>query len=471
MSKPAECNLLPRTAESYPFSAADRLVEPIDLSEFGYVEKEYEISGVSHVYELPEGQQFPEIQTDKAPYCSKMLVRLPESPADFSGVVVVELLNWASKYDRTIPGWGQCYDYYLEKGIAWVGLTVRDVALEAAKRFDPVRYANLAFKNPKPEELRGEPQTCYGRCNMENENGLSWDMISQVGVLLKSGDADSPFNGYGVRYIYATGATAGDLSAYIAEFHPVHRSPENEPIFDGFLMYMTGAPGGVNQETDKNEVTDPRDKYYSEVPFIHVLTTGDMLGGGFHPDWAYMQRRPDANEPGKKLHRYELAGCGVRSAYDKHRCVCQEDVEKSKTPWKESVNYEYEYPVRYILKAATEHLICWMRDGVEPPHSPLLETEGEYPEVEYKRDAAGNQLGGIRLPYVDAPLYTFQEEGGAHRLPAETIRGLYKSKEDYLAKAIGSCLKAYSQGWILLSDAKEIILEVASQEIPELEGE
>ncbi len=469
MSEPMECRFLPRTAESYPFGAADRLVEPIDLESYGYQEKEYLIRGISHVYELPDGQQFPVIQTEKAPYCSKMLVRLPKDPEAFSGIVAVELLNWASKYDRTIPGWGQCFDYYLENGIAWVGLTVRDVALEAAKRFDNARYSDLSFENPKPEELRGEPQTCYGRCNLDNENGLIWDMISQVGVLLKSESDESPFCGYPVRRVYATGATAGDLSAYIAEFHPIHRSPDNEPIFDGFLMYMTGAPGGVNQETNKNEVTDPRDKYYSEVPFIHVLTTGDMLGGGFHPDWAFMQRRPDANEDKKKLHRYEVAGCGVRSAYDKHRCVCREDVEKSDTPWKESVSYEYEYPVRYVLKAATEHLIRWMDEGIEPPHSPLLETTGAYPDVEYVRDQAGNTMGGIRLPYVDAPLYAFQEEGGAHRLPAIVIRSLYASREDYVKKAVASCLEAYSKGWVLKADAERIILEAAMQSIPELE--
>ena len=246
MKAPNECTELPRTADSVPFSAADRLVEPINLVDYGFEEKEFLVKGFSHVYEWNEEEKQPTIQTENAPYCTKALVRLPSNPENFSGRVVVELLNWASKYDRTIPGWGQCFEYYLSRNIAWIGFSVRDVALEAAQRFDPSRYADLGFKNPKPEELRGTPATSYGKTNLENENGLIWDAISEFGILLKSDSKQNPLYGYDVKNVIITGATAGDLSAYIAGFHPMHRTSNNEPIYDGFLMYMTGAPGGVN---------------------------------------------------------------------------------------------------------------------------------------------------------------------------------------------------------------------------------
>lgn len=464
--EPEECRELPRTENSYPFGAADRLVEPIRLEEYGFEEHEYLLKGHSHVYEWKEGMRYPEVRTESAPYGTRILVRRPSVPKDFHGVVVVELMNWASKYDRTIPGWGHCFDYYLSRGIAWIGVAVRDVALEAMKRFDPIRYRELDFKNPQPPELRGEPADSYGRCNIENENGLIWDMLSQLGVLLKSDTKENPMYGFPVQKVMATGATAGDLSAYLCGIHPLHRNCKNRPIYDGFLIYMTGAPGGINQETNKNSELDERNKYYSEVPFIHVLTTGDMVGGGFHPDWAYMQRRPDADEEGKKLCRYELAGCGVRAGYDKIRCVCREDVEKSNTPWKETANYEYEYPVRYILRAATERLIEWMNDGIAPPHSPLLETERDYPDTRFLRDSVGNTLGGVRLPYVDAPLYRFQEEGGAVRLSDEEILGLYENKEKYLERVIDSCIKAYEGRWILKEDVPKIILEAVNERFP-----
>lgn len=464
---PKACKELPTDDKSYPLGAADHLVEPMDLVEYGYRENEYIIKGEANIYVWPEGQKLPSIRTPNAPYASRMLVRKPIDPKKFNGIIVVELLNWASKYDRTIPGWGHCYEYYLSRGIAWVGLTVRDVVLDVLKRFDPQRYGELSFANPLPPEKRGEPASSYGLNNIENENGLIWDMISQVGALFKSTSQENPFFGYDVDKVMATGATGGDLSAYVCGIHPLHCLANSKPVYDGFLIYMTGAPGGINQETPKNHELDERNKYYSEVPLIHVLTTGDILGGGFHPDWAFMQRRPDANEPGKKLRLYEVAGAGVRAGYDKKRAPSPDDVARAQTPWKDTVNYEYEYPVRYILKAATENLILWMRDGIAPPISPKLCTVGDYPDTQFVLDEVGNTKGGIRLPYVDVPLYKFEEEGGASRLKDEIIRKLYRDKNDYIEKVIAATIKAVNGRWILEEDAVKIIMEAINERFPE----
>lgn len=462
------CREAVRTPTSYPLSAADRLVEPICLSDYGYLEKEYILKGKSNVYEWPAGQAAPTVRTSGVPYASRMLVRMPEDTRRFNGVVVVELLNYASKYDRSIPGWGHCFDYYLEHGMIWVGLTIRDTTMAVLKQFDPERYGELDFPNPLPPEQRQEADSSYGKADRDKENGLKWDLISQVSMLLRSKREDAPLKDYAVTQIMLTGATGGDASCYLAGIHPMYCREDGGPLYDGFLIYMTGAPGCINQTTPKMSELDERDKYYSEVPFIHVLTTGDMLGGGFHPDWAYMQRRPDADEQGRKLCRYELAGCGVRAAYDKQRCCCPEDVARTNAPWKDTVNYEYEYPVRYILRAATEALILWMQKGIAPPHSPLLEVENEYPNTRFLRDEAGNTKGGVRLPYVDAPLYLFQEEGGAVRLAPEVIRKLYSSKEDYLQKVFKSTLDALEGRWILKEDAIKILMEAANEPLPEL---
>ncbi len=471
VSPPQVCRELVRTETSYPFGAADRLVEPICLTDYGYEEKEYLVKGEANVYQWPVGQDMPTVRTAGAPYGSRFLVRRPSRPETSNGIVVVELMNWASQYDRSIPGWGHCFEYYLSRGITWIGVTVRDVTLDVLQRFDPERYREVGFPNPLPPEQRGEPADSYGKNNMEHENGLIWDMLSQIGALLKSGQPENPLADLPVRKVMMTGATGGDLSAYVRAVHPLHCLEGGRPVYDGFLIYMTGAPGGINQETPKLMELDPRCKYYAEVPLMHVLTTGDMVGGGFHPDWAYMQRRPDADEEGKKLCRYEVAGCGVRAGYDKKRCVCPEDVEKSNTPWRDTVYYEYEYPVRYILRAATQCMIQWMTQGITPPHSPLLEFDGApYPKTDFVRDAAGNTQGGIRLPYVDAPLYKYREEGGAKRLPDQVIRSLYRDKKDYLEKVIASAVKAVQDRFLLPEDSVQIILEAMEERFPE-EGE
>lgn len=467
---PESCRELVRTETSWPLSAADRLVEPIDLFRYGYAEKEYAVKGFANVYEWPVGQEIPSVRTEHAPYATRILVRAPVAAEKFSGVVVVEALNYASKYDRSIPGWGHCFEYYLDRGVAWVGVTIHSNAIQALKTFDPGRYGELDFPNPLPEAERGESAGSYGKPDKNKENGLRWDMLSQLSALFRSEREDNPFAGLRVTELLMTGASGGDVTAYAAGIHPLWELPGGKPVYDGFLVYMTGAPGCINQTTPKMTELDPRAKFYSTVPCIHVLTAGDMFGGGFHPDWAFMQRRPNADEPGKKLAMYEIGGSGVRAGYDKRRANCPEDAEKTGFPWKDSVDYEYEFPVRYILRAAHEALIRWVREGVAPPRTPYLETEGEYPETRFVRDEVGNTKGGIRTPYVDAPLYLFDEEGGAKRLSPEVIRKLYASKEDYFQKAAASTLEALEGGWILKEDAVKILTEAAAEELPELLG-
>jgi hypothetical protein len=42
---------LPRTADSYPFDAANKETTPVNLSAYRYTEREYLVSGTSNVYE------------------------------------------------------------------------------------------------------------------------------------------------------------------------------------------------------------------------------------------------------------------------------------------------------------------------------------------------------------------------------------------------------------------------------------
>ena len=136
---PKTVRFVPTTEKSYPFGAASRQIEPIDLAAVGYIEEEYIIGGNANVYTWPEWQQHPSIRTKDAPYVTRILVRTPADPSKFSGNVFVELNNWAHFYDRPIAGWIQCAPYFLDSGDVWVGLTVRARCIESLKTFDPQR--------------------------------------------------------------------------------------------------------------------------------------------------------------------------------------------------------------------------------------------------------------------------------------------------------------------------------------------
>jgi hypothetical protein len=95
---------IPVTAESVPFLAADRNLEPVDLKKYGYVEEEFIVSGKASVYDWAADGTVT-VKTPGAPYGSRILVRRPAAAARFSGNVVVELLNSVRRFDWADVGY------------------------------------------------------------------------------------------------------------------------------------------------------------------------------------------------------------------------------------------------------------------------------------------------------------------------------------------------------------------------------
>jgi hypothetical protein len=104
------------TADSHPFGAADRTQVPEDLSTSGYVEEEFLAGGTANVYSWPtDGPAV--VRTADAPYTTRVLVRRPAAAEDFSGNVVVEMLNPSNLFDLNI-GWAVAHRQIVENGDA-----------------------------------------------------------------------------------------------------------------------------------------------------------------------------------------------------------------------------------------------------------------------------------------------------------------------------------------------------------------
>lgn len=302
-------------------------------------------------------------------------------------------------------------------------------------------------------------------------------MISQLGVLLKSDSPHNPLRDYQVRAVMGCGATGGDLSAYAAAVHPISRNSAGEYIYDGFLIFMTGAPGSLNQAEDKLSPVDNRCKIYSPVPLMRVYTTDDMLGTGHHPDWAAMQRRPDSDFPGEQYRSYELSGTGRVSLDQSKFSPSKEDVERAgramrnpRSAFTPSGERLAGYPLKYALNAAYDNLKKWICDGIEPPHGQPLEISGNYPDIELVLDQFGIPKGGIRTPFTDVPVAHMTP--GTVDIPStyfdkETLASLYGTGEGYLQKFIRSTLTAVMDRWILPEDAVEILMDAIKSCVPE----
>src|SRR4051812_30559600 len=189
---------LPVSATSYPFGAADHQLVPQDLRRHGYVEEEYLVSGTANVYNWPRTGP-ASVRTPNAPYTTRMLVRRPANAHRMSGNVIVEPLNPSNLFDLNI-GWALMHDQFMRHGDVWVGFTSKPVAVQALKTFDAKRYGALNWANPLP---LSDPRNCAVKDiqtivdpvdvrSRSTEDGLVWDMFSQIGALLRSRSDDNP---------------------------------------------------------------------------------------------------------------------------------------------------------------------------------------------------------------------------------------------------------------------------------------
>src|SRR6476659_6738777 len=187
---------LPVTATSYPFGAADHTLVPEDLSKVGYVEDEYLVSGKANVYTWP-GPGPAQVRTPDAPYTTRILVRRPAKASRFSGNVVVEMLNPSNQFDLNI-GWAMAHRQRVRDGARCGGSTDEAIDVLALKKIDPTRDASLSFANPLALD---DPRNCMNPVtsvdppsarSRATEDGLAWDIYSQVGALVRSRDRANP---------------------------------------------------------------------------------------------------------------------------------------------------------------------------------------------------------------------------------------------------------------------------------------
>jgi hypothetical protein len=145
--------------------------------EAGYEEQEYLLSGTANIYEYGEGRQLL-VKAANQPYTTRILVRYPHDKARFSGVINVDFLHPEIGSESV---WMLGRNYITRSGNAYIQITTSRearnpivtgppmTAVSRIRAFDPVRYAPIDFA----------------------DGGLSWDIISQVGRLIRS---DSPLN-------------------------------------------------------------------------------------------------------------------------------------------------------------------------------------------------------------------------------------------------------------------------------------
>ena len=467
---------IPATATSHAFGAAAHTLVPTNLAQYGYVEEEFLASGKANVYDWPAPGPAV-VRTADAPYTTRVLVRRPAAGQKFSGNVIVEMLNPSNLFDLNI-GWGLSGKRFMSNGDVWVGITAKPISVVSLKTFDPVRYASLSFANPLPLDDANNCARVSSDSSRSTENGLVWDMYSQLGAWLRSDDPKNPIRraaGFNLKSLYGFGysQTGGFMFTYINAIHPLDIQRNGSPIYDAYVVAVAGGNfvgvTAINQCATAPALTDPRRQFNNVgVPIIHVMSESDYIAG-------ITARRPDSDVFADRYRHYEMAGAGHATPQELFSAAKSEDIVKAGRavpPMNCNEGARSRFPSSMHFNAIWQNLDLWVKRGIAPPHAPPMEV------VDGKGvpDQFGNILGGLRSVYVDVPTSTWYGAstgasfcfiaGHETPLPAATLTQLYHTQAEYAQRVNASVNKLVVDRFLTPADSVDVRKDALSVVIP-----
>jgi hypothetical protein len=375
---PAISAVVTGPAKMYPDPAISVVPGAPQVEDFPYITEEYFVTG----------------RAGDAPYTTRIIVRRPRDPSQFSGTVVAEALHAGGR--SLIFEWSRVS--ILTRRHLFVEIVHSPANVGLLKAFNAERYAPLAIAQGQTNEI-----------------------LAQVGVLVKSGAA--PFAGYAIRQmtLMGTSASSGTVRGYFTT-HAARRLADGRPIYDGFLLTSTNG----------NEPLPIVDVPIVQMPTQTEVTTWAEAGIKY--------RRPDSDSPGNRYRLYEVAGMPHNNS--------RENPGFLNDPCTLPVT---DFPAGAFTALGLNYLVDWIANGKTPPHAPPIEVDqnpagdGSFLAL----DEFGNAKGGIRNVYVDVPVAANGVVGKGKTaaqdrlcllagtkvpLKPEQLQRLYKSKDDYVSK-------------------------------------
>jgi hypothetical protein len=423
---PASAAVAPESTASVPSGTVEGPILPTSgisflgstlfpLSQVGYEESEYFISGTATAYTsktpLTKDGKWHVTAASTAPYTTRVVVYRPINPKKFDGTVAVEWLNVTGGIDAA-AAWLTGHAAMVRAGMAYVGVDAQAGGIYGVpgsvatadgaggiKQTDPTRYAAL-----------NHPGDSY-----------SYSIFEQAGEAVHT-SGTKLLAGLTPKRVLAIGESqsAFYLTTYLDAVQPL-----SVGVFDGYLIYSRGGDGSDLSQAPQPTITTPDPTYIRtdlHVPVMLFETEADLLTLGY-----VVARQP----PTQYIREWETAGTAHDDTYgllysrsDNLNGVADvESFESMLNPPKDPIPgiVDCAAPINagshtYELRAAISALENWVRTGNPPPQSPRLEVNAS--KTAYVTDANGNALGGIRTPQVVAPVAKLSGIGQPGSAPA-----------------------------------------------------
>ena len=324
-----------------------------------------------------------------------------------------------------------------------VGVSAQAVGVNALRAIDPSRYANLSHPG----------------------DTFSYDIFSQAARSLLNPDGVQPLGRLRPKALIGDGESQSALrmTTYANAIQPVDR------LFDGFLIHSRSsdaAPISQAPQVAQASPTIAEDRTDLGVPVLTVETETDLFTAPLH----YEQLdQPDS----ARFRLWELAG----SSHVDANMIALSGVEVGRfLPLPPSScglppNADQE---NYLMDNALAQLDRWVRMGVPAVSAPRIEVDGST----IVRDAAGNALGGVRSPIVQAPTASHSGTGNTGSSVACQLSGTttpftppqlsarYPTHAVYVAEVGLAALADVARGYLLPADAADAIQAARSAPIP-----
>ncbi len=389
-----------------------------NLAAVGYVEEEFFIEGTASRFNtaVPIGSNGTLVDSGHA-YRTRILVRRPVSPWKFNGTVLAEWQNVTAGYDLDAM-WGASFEHITRAGYAWVGVSAQRVGVQGvpngSKNWSPLRYGTLDV-------------TAGGTIN---DDALSYDIFAQALQAIRHPVGVRPLGKLITKQVFAIGASqsASRLQVFINALHPLIGDP-----VDAYLLYI----GGGRVRTDLT------------VPIFKLISETDVPS------------QVAARQPDTPLYRFwEVAGSshsGRRTVLNSRPLLQRDGV--APTLGECALPPYPRVPVQQVINAVFDHMVRWVREGVQPPSAAPVTVVGNV----IQRDARGNALGGIRLAEFDVPtaVNSGANSGAAFcflygsYIPFEqsVIDQLYPTHGSYVAPVLTQLQETVRAGYVLKDDA------------------
>ncbi len=469
-----------------PLEVADPLVEgpvagnPVllgtlfSLDSIGYQQEEFFFSGSAHAYR-PDNNfgsdgRWRVKRGESADYKSRMVVYRPIDPLAFNGTVLVEWMNVTAGADGPVA-WTSAHTELVRRGYAWVGVSAQAAGIEGAE---------LIFEDAVSPPLKELDPARYGSLEHPGDS-FAYDIFSQALQAVRHPREIAPLEGLNVERVIVSGESQ---SAFFLTTY-VNTLGRRSDLADAYFIHSRGGGAAPLSQAPQEDIPTPDVVRFRDdlgKPLINLQTETDLflLGSVVEGDdvsGSVVARQEDS----EYFRLWEVAGTAHADLYlaidgrfdlGNNPSIAAVVEQAAPAPgFIECAEPVNDGPQHFVVKAAIAALERWLVEGVAPTSAPRLELNGNGDG--FARDEDGNALGGVRTPYVDAPIATLSGEGqggpeaglctlfGTTSCLSESrLMSLYPDPQSYVVAVRDAAEDAVAKGFLVDEDA-QLMIDVA----------